>query len=210
MVEGANPPFHFFRGRWLSEIVAEDGEEDGELPLLPQRSDLLLGRVEGEKGVDPDIPFGVPFRILGAALEGAQLRKEALDDAEAIGPLEPERGAPGLEEQLLDLPPDPLDREVAEIDPPAKIGRVIFDGELEAGGELDGAQDPKAVLDEGPGVDRPENPGFQVGLPAPRVDRFAGERVVEDRVDGEISPPARLLEGKAGFPHHGESPVSRG
>src|SRR5438093_558517 len=79
-----------------------------------------------------------------------------------VGPLEPDRGAPRLEEELLELTPDPLRGQVGEIDPAAKLHGGRVDGELEAGGELHGPQDPKAVLHESRRIHRPQDTGPQI------------------------------------------------
>ena len=82
---------------------------------------------------------------------------------------------------------------IREVDLAAEGDRRLVDLELEARGELHGAEHAQAVLDEGPRVDHADQPPRQVGAPAVRVEVLPGERVVHDRVDREVAPPRRLL-----------------
>lgn len=64
-----------------------------------------------------------------------------------------------------------------------------FDGEVEGGGEADGAEEAKMVfLEPGCGLTNgADELGFEIGLAVDVVDERAGFGVVEEAVDGEVS-----------------------
>ena len=60
-------------GGWLAEVVAEAAQTDHQ--IFPGLTDPLCGKgVHDVQGVDPHVPFRMPFRILLAADQRGQLR----------------------------------------------------------------------------------------------------------------------------------------
>jgi hypothetical protein len=106
------------------------------------------------------------------------------------------------QQQLLHLAPDPLARQVGQVDAAAQIGGRRIDVEPESGGELHCPQHPQAVLDEGRPIDRPQPSGAQIVEAAPRIDRLVRQRIEQHGVDGEIAPARRLAQRQGGILLH--------
>ncbi len=152
--------------------------------------------VDHEQRVYPDVTFRVPFGLLRAIDERFQLGKEPVDDPELERQREAERGTIGKEEQFLDLAPDTLGRQIVERDGAADRFRVRIHLELEAGGELNAAEDAQAVVSEGPRIDSAQYALLeQVAPAAERIEIGVGEWIPRDRIHREI-PAARRLVGR--------------
>ena len=153
----------------------------------------------------PDVSFGVPLRLLRTSDERLQLGEELVDHSELEGELEAHRRALGEEEQLLDLAPDALRREIVEWDAPADLFCVVIHLEAESGGELDPAQHAEAVVAKRPRVDRPQHPALeQIPSTVERVEPGIGQRIPCDRVDREVSSPRGFLRRHLRIAAHGK------
>ena len=100
------------RGR-LAEVVADGAEHDGELLRPRQVVDARPRLIDDLQRVHPDVAFRMPLRLLRAADERVQLGKQLFDDAEVERQREADR-RPRREQQLLDLAPDALGRQIVE------------------------------------------------------------------------------------------------
>src|ERR1044071_8347031 len=129
------------------------------------------------------------------ALQRVEFGEELGRDDQAVEPTEADGVLRRNDENLLQLAPDALGREVCEVDGEAELYGLPFDLEPEARGELRGAQDAQGVLDEGLRGDGAQQFRLHVCEPPMRVDDLAVERVFEDGVDGEVAAARGLFEG---------------
>lgn len=134
------------KGSWIGRRAAEEREHDGDALRVGEIVDLGPAGVESRSE---------PGQLVGVSM-GQQLRPESIEDAEVRGGVQSDRGGLRLEEPLLDLAPDAFGGEVGEVDRAAEGDRRRLDGEGEAGGKLDQAEDAQAVFDKGRRVDDPE------------------------------------------------------
>ena len=101
--------------RRLAEIVAHRAEHDGDLLGMRQVVDPRPRLVDHHQRVDPDVPFGMPLRLLRAADRAPAAPGTAARRRPARAPAAGRPTAARREEQqLLDLAPDPLRRQVVE------------------------------------------------------------------------------------------------
>ena len=111
----------------------------------------------------------MPLGLLLAADERPQLRQHLIDDAEVEREREADRRPLGLEQQLLDLAPDPLGRQIVERDAPAQRRGVVVERELEARGKLHRAQHAQAVVAERRRIDGAQDAALEIGAAVERV-----------------------------------------
>src|SRR5690606_31604075 len=136
-----------------------------------------------------------------------ELGQQLVDYAELPGEREADRRTLGAEQQLFELAPDALGRQVVERQAPADVGRGRVDRQFEPCGELDTAQHTQAVVAECRGIDHPENTRLEIGGAAERIDQFAGQRIPRHRVDGEVAPACGFFERQVRVTLDGETPV---
>ena len=105
--------------------------------------------------VHPDVAFRMPLGFLLASDERLQFRKQLVDDAELERQREADRRAPRAQQQLLDLAPDALRRQIVETDRSAQRLRLFVERQLEPRRELHRAQHAQAVVAERRRIDRP-------------------------------------------------------
>ena len=109
------------RRRRLAEIVTDSAEHHGQLLRSAEVVDAAARLVDDEQRVHPDVALRMPLGFLRTADERLQLGKEPVDDAELEREREADRRPFGQEQQLLDLAPDALGRQVVERDPAADL-----------------------------------------------------------------------------------------
>ena len=140
--------------------------------------------------MDKDVAFGVELRGLFAALEvedfGQDVGHEAGIDEEieaglAVG------GKPDAVEFVSNAFRADFGNQGSGLLEGGPGGG--FNGEVEGGGEADGAEEAKMVfLEAGCGLTNgADELGFEIGLAVDVVDERAGFGVVEEAVDGEVS-----------------------
>ena len=109
--------------------------------------------------------------------------------------LQADRRPPGLQQQLLDLAPDPFGRQIVERNRAAQRARLRLELALEARRELH-ARAARA------GCRRRTSRGstarrirrVEVGAAVERIEVLAGQRIAGDRVDREVAAPRRLFD----------------
>ena len=153
----------------LAEVVAHRAEHDGDLLRIPEIVDAPARLVDDQQRVDPDVSFGVPLRLLRTADERVELGEQALDDAHLERQREAERRPARAQQQLFDLPPDPLGRQIVERDGAAERRGRRIDRQREPRRELDGAEHAQAVVAEGGRIDRAEQPPIEIAAPVERI-----------------------------------------
>ena len=159
--------------------------------------------------MDPDVALGVPLGILGRVDQGDQLGRDRGQHPPLAEEPQPDRRAPRLEQQLLDLAEDPFRRQLAQWHRRAPARRLRIDGQLEARRELDRAQRAQRVFAERLRVDRAQDPPLEVALAAEGIGERAREGVEHQRVDREIPAAGRLLEAQVRIAGHRDAAVSR-
>ena len=151
--------------------------------------------VDDQQRVDPDVAFGMPLRLLRAADERLQLRKQPLDDAELEREREADRRPRRAAAASRSRPrcARPADRR-AECSRHSAACRVV-ERELEARGELD-ARAARAGCRRRTSRDRParSSRALEVAAAVERIEVLAGQRIPGDGVDREVAPPRRLVE----------------
>ena len=108
----------------------------------------LARAVNHQPRMNIDVPFRVPFKLLWDAGERFYFGKELRGRAEPGEPLETDGRAPRVEQQFFHLAPDAFGREVCEVNRAAEFDGRRVDVELEARGELRGAQHAQRIFDE--------------------------------------------------------------
>jgi hypothetical protein len=139
----------------------------------------------------------MPLRLLRRVLERHQLGSDAVEHSPVAQQREADRGPAGLEQELLDLAEDALGGQLAERHRGAEPRGIGVDGELEAGRELDGTQRAQRILAERPRVHRAQGPCLEIRPAATGIHDLPADRLEGHRVDREIAPPRRLLDGEA-------------
>ena len=162
------------------------------MPGARQVVDAGAGLVDHHQRVDPDVAFGVPLGLLRAPDQRQQLREQARDDLEVERERQPQRGSGGAQQELLDLAPDTLGRQVVEWNAGQQRPRLRVDLKSKSCDELHGAQHAQAVVAEVRRIDDAQAPGLQVGAAVERVVVFAGQGVQADGVDREVAPACRV------------------
>ena len=130
-------------------------------------------------------------------------------DLRSSASVEPDRRRRGAEQELFDLAPDALGRQVVERDA-APAARVSRRRPAARSGRRTARRAARA------GCRRRSEPGSttrsrragQVGAAVERVGVLAGQRIEADGVDGEVAPPRRIgkrhrrvaLDGEASWP----------
>ena len=79
--------------------------------------------VDHHERVRPDVAFGMPLRILRAVVERDHLGQQLFDHAQLARQREADRRALGHQQQLLELAPDSLRRQVVERDRRGRCSR---------------------------------------------------------------------------------------
>ena len=150
----------------------------------------------------------MPGRFLRAAHQGLQVGKQLVHHAQLQARRQADRRAPGPQQQLLELPPDPLRRKVVQRDGPAQRPRGLVDAQLEAGRELHRPEHAQRIFNERRRIHRAKAPGLQV-LEAPVwIQHLARQRVAKHRIEGEVSASGRFLHAHRRVARHGEALVT--
>ena len=148
----------------------------------------------------------MPLRLLRAPDQGAQFGKKLADGAEIQREREAHRWPRG-EQQLLELSPDPLGRQIVEGDRPAQRSRVIIELEVESRGELHGTQHAQAVLGERGRIHGAKAADGEVGAAVERIDVLVIERIPGDRIHREIATARGFGDRHGGIASHVEAAV---
>ena len=147
----------------------------------------------------------MPLRLLLAPHERVQLRPQERDDAQLESEGEADRGPARLQQQLLNLTPDPLCRQVVERDAAAEGTRAGVDRELEAGEELQRAEHPEAVVAERRRVHHLQPAGGQVVTSSARIVVRVVARIPRNRIDREVAAAGGVGERHPRVAVHGEA-----
>ncbi len=169
------------RGRF-SDIV----EQSGPCKLDRGRTKVF----EQQKGVDPDIAFGVEFGRLRNALKGGDLRQNFGEEAGGVKELEASAGA-AFGQDAGEFAADALGRNAVDAgtERPNCLECGGIETEGEAGGEADGAQHPEMILFEPREwvADGADNAAVEVVAAADEIDNNVGFGIEKESVDGEIA-----------------------
>ena len=123
--------------------------------------------VDDQQRVHPYVPLGMPLGLLRASDECLQLGEQSLDDVQFQCQPQADRRAIGKQQQLLELAPDPLGRQVVERKPARTVPPSPGSSrELETGRELHGAKHAQAVFAEGRVIDRTQDARREIGAAA--------------------------------------------
>jgi hypothetical protein len=155
---------------------------------------------EHHQGVNPNVTFGMKLGRLGHALHAGNLWE---DEGEQAGLVEELKAAAGgaFGEELGELVAEALARDLAdfrgELADSGKSGGL--DGISEAGGEADGADHAQLVFAEAERglADGADEAGAEIVAATDEVENFAGARIEEQGVDGEVAA-ADVFFGGAG------------
>ena len=196
------------RGRRLAEVVADGAEHHRELPRARQIADPPPRLIDHEQGMDPDVAFRMPLRLLRAVDQRRQFREQPVDHPQIPREGEAERRPVGEQEQFFQLAPDPFGRQIVERDRAADGARRLVDLEFEARRELDGPQDAQAVVAEGRRIDHAQAPGAQIAAPPVGIEVLPPQRVPGDGVDGEVAAARGLRQRQRGVAGYREAAVA--
>ena len=145
---------------------------------------------EHEKGVDPDVAFGVELRGLGDAFHGGDFGKQFAEKAEFVEEFETTAGGSFGKEFgeffANALGGNDVDFAGVFADGGKSCG---FDGVAKARGEADGAQHAELVFGEAARrlADGADGFGGKIGAAADEVEDFASVVTHQQAVDGEIA-----------------------
>ena len=95
---------------------------------------------------------------------------------------------------------DPLARDVLDLRRPLAhlAQRVLVGIDIELRDEAEPAHDPQRVVPKARRAGRAEDPAFEIGAAAERIEHLTGLEPARDRVDREVAPLHVLLERDAG------------
>ncbi len=131
-----------------------------------------------------------------------------MHDVEIPGEPQSNRRPIRLQEQFLDLAPNPLGGKVIQRGRSTHAPRVLVHHEIEARRELDAAEDAQAVFAKRSAVHHPKAPFLQVALTLEWIDQLAGDRIAGHRVDGKVTPARRLRDRQGWVAFDGETLVA--
>src|SRR5713226_2148841 len=100
-----------------------------------------------------------------------------------------------LQQELFHLAPDAFARQIGQINLATKFDGLWLNFKFESRGKLRGPQHAQAVLGESLSGDSAQNFVFKVVTAIERIDDFAGQWVLQDRVDREITPAGAFFNG---------------
>src|SRR5207245_7080419 len=92
--------------RRLSEVMTKRRQHHCHLPWIIQAIDQFTRAIDNQAGMNKDIAFGMPFRILRNLDEGLQFGKQLIDRAELSQPIETDRRTPRPQQEFLHLSPN--------------------------------------------------------------------------------------------------------
>lgn len=176
-----------FRGRAEGGRFADIVEKDAP---GKRRRDASWETLEHEKGVGPDVAFGMELRRLSDTFHGGDFREKFGQEVELIEKFESAAGGAfgkELGEFLADaFRRNNMDCSRVHADGGEGFG---FDGVVEACSKAHGAEHPEFVFSETARrfADRANDPGGEIGAAADEVEDFAGVVAHEEAVDGEIA-----------------------
>ena len=138
-------------------------------------------------------PSGCHSGSCGQPASACSSGKSFAIDAEIHREREADR-RPRREQQLLELAPDPLGGQIVERNLAAeRRASTSSRVNVEARGELDGAQHAQAVVAERRADRRRAAAGGRDRARPSNGSKYSlGQRIPRDRVDGEVAPPRRL------------------
>ena len=108
--------------------------------------------------------------------------------------MKPIDGCCSLEQQLLDLSPDSLRRQIVKRDRPAQLARLVVERQLESRRELDRAQHAQAVVAERLVIDDAKDSPGKIATTIEGILVLAGQRIPRDGVDGEVATACGFLD----------------
>ena len=195
--------------RRLAQIVADRAEHHRDLLRMVEILDPAPRLVDRPSACGPRrrlpgatrAPAGQPT----SASSSGKRRWSTPSSSASVNPIDG-RSAPAA--AAFRSHPRSVRRQIVERDLAAQLRGRRIELEPEARGELDGAQHPQAVVAEGPGIDRAQQPAVEVRAPPMRIDVLAGQRVERDGVDGEVAAPRRVLDRHLGIAFDREPAVA--
>ena len=143
--------------RGLAEVVRHGAEHDDQLIGVVEIVDAPPRLVDHHQRMHPHVAFRMPLGFLLAPDERLQLRKQLIDDAKLERERESDRRPRGAQQQLFELSPDALRRQIVESDRAAQRLRVLVERQLEARGKLQRSQHAKTVVGKRRPVDDAQN-----------------------------------------------------
>ena len=149
--------------------------------------------VDHEQGVDPDVPLGMPLRLLRTADQRVELREQPLDRRRAAAPARSRSTAAARAAAASRSPPRcarPADRRAGW------SGRAPSSAGSSANSKRAAnwiARSTRRLSSAKVArIDRAEQAPFEIAAAVERIDVVAGQRIPGDGVDGEVAPPRRL------------------
>ena len=193
VIHRSNAPIDHRRRRRLAEVVTDGAQHDGDLLRAIEIVDAPPRLIHDLQRVDPHVAFGMPFRFLRASRERLQLGEQRAHDAQLHREGQPNRRSRG-QQQLFDLSPDPLGRQIVERRLATQRARGLIKRQLEPRRELHRAQHTQTVIAECRRVHHTEKPALDVAPAVAWVEVLARQRIPGDRIDREVAPPYRVAE----------------
>ena len=177
------------RRRRLAEVVADGAEHHRDQPRAIEIAVQLARLVDDHQRVRPDVALRdatpAPARSRRAAAAPEGLRSMTPRSSASAKPID---GRVGLQQQLFDLAPDPLGRQIVERKLAAERRRRLVERELEPRRELHRAQHTQAVVARR-SSDRPRAAAgaSRSRAAVERIFVLVGQRIPGDRVDREVA-----------------------
>src|SRR6185369_13647761 len=112
------------------------------------------------------------------------------------------------QQQLPNLTPDPLSRQIAEIDRAAKLNRLRLDLELKTSGKLRRAQHAQTIVRKRVLRNCTQDALLDVATTFKWIDQLAGEWILQNSVDGEVATARRFGNAHRGIAFDHESLVT--
>jgi len=170
-------------GEGFGDVVEEDGPDEG---LAGVRGQLF----EHEADMRVDGAFRVVIGGLGAGEGGGKFGEDGFEEAAVAEEVEAAEGVGGGKE-FLEFVADAFGTDALDGGGQAPDGGegVGVDGEIELGGEADGAEEAQVVFGKAFGgvADGADEASLEVGLAADPVVELAGEGVKEEAVNGKVT-----------------------
>src|SRR6185503_15390442 len=181
------------RRRRLANVVADGAEHHRQLLRPVEIVDARARLVDDLERVYPDVALGMPLGLLRTSRERQQLGQQLRDHAEVQGEGESNRRTRG-KQQLFELAPDALRRQVVERDAATERSSGLVEREAEPGRELHRAEYAQAVVGEGFRIDHPQQALFEIAPAVEGIEELAGQRILRDGIDREIAAPRGFVD----------------
>src|SRR5258706_1172066 len=149
--------------------------------------------------MNKNVALRMPFRVLRHIDQHLDLRKQLIDGLERVQPAQSDRRLARPQQQFFHLSPNSFSGKIGKIYRAAQLDGVWVNAKLETRGKLRGPQDAQAVFRKRIERNCAQNPALNVFAAVEWINDRAGQRILHNRVDGEVATARRIVDCHRGI-----------